>query len=172
MKPPGGQRETKSPLSSSSSSSSSSIRIPTVMLMEEDGSSIETAVRHMQSKGLSPPQLQLSITQLPMLLDNSESMGNEEYPKVWAKPKLIHILSRGGWGALLSQTQTSDWELYIVSRKDFRHGLLSWSATSPGGQMKSVPGTISLDPLALYSRAVKRQCEASVLWNGRTLRLV
>jgi uncharacterized protein (DUF2235 family) len=96
---------------------------PTVMLKKSDASQMLALVERRNSKQ-QRSRVHLQTSSILFSLD-SELLGNVDYPKIRARKSYIQVLSRHGWGVVLTSTSGKEWQLFLVENSDMESSAMN-----------------------------------------------
>ena len=162
-----------------SSSSPPPVEIPAVMVTRSDGQRIRDAA----AMG-GAAEVSIHVTNIHMLTNSgrllviyiyniycmyvcllSEFFGNLQYPKMWMKPNLVFVISRGTWGTFMTSSNGKEWQLYLMAKTDMESihvapasEIRTLRMDGKKGEIKSCSSSVLSNPVELYSYFLSRRC--------------
>jgi hypothetical protein len=146
------------------------VRIPTVMISMSDGAELSNTVKLLQKKK-KQAQVRVDVSMLPMMLD-SEYMGNLRYPKIRISTNMIHVMSRGNWGAMLTSVNGQEWQLFLLPKSDLVNEFQSiWSVGTTSNTLVTSNSACTYDSLTYYRYSIARKCPSTVAVQSTIVKL-
>ena len=138
--------------------SGSELTIPAVMVTSKSGERLRALLNKATSQGTTV-HLDVEVQSNPMLLSSS-TFGYTQYPQLFVRPRLIHVLGTGNWGVMLSSANGLEWQLFIASKKDIIASHLDKGIDVRTPELQRVCAKAHLAATASmgYQNLLKRQC--------------
>jgi hypothetical protein len=144
------------------------IKIPTVMITKSDRENLISTIEEIKLKNKSKLKIKIELSSLPMVLD-SEFLGNNMYPKLKMQKNIIHVVGRGKWGAILTLTTGSEYQLFIMSKKDMNNA--PFDAITSNNNPISINGLNSANPVESYNNYLTNKCSTDFSFDGSIMKI-
>ena len=135
------------------------VKIPTIMITKQDGETLGKLMEEMKTKFAgSKVKAQIKVSSVPYIIDN-DYMGYDSYPKIRMRKNIIHVSSRGIWGAVLASATGKEWQLYLMNRPDITNiQSTSWNLLDEKNKPIVVSSAFTYNSLEMYSYFTARKC--------------
>lgn len=161
------EQEATEPTSQSNHAPVDPIRIPVVMITQNDGKELQNFYFSKET-GTNSQLLLRVIVDHKHSIFASEFMGNIEYPKIWMNKHNIYAVTDGLWGAFFKTQSGDDWQMYLIDKRDITASQLipAISLRSPAGMKLSTSTTLGQHASGLYQQHLLRKCPNIVRVKG------
>lgn len=135
------------------------VNIPVVMVSKKDGKEMLDILMKAQEYNLDP-KLVMHVSSVPTILDNV-MMGYSNYPKVRVGKSIMHVITSSQWAAVLSESTTGQWQMYLTNRDDIDNlETTPWQVSGRNG--KTTTTSLLLSPFQMYMQIASEQCPSFV----------
>lgn len=144
------------------------IKIPTVMITKADRENLIATIEEIKLKNKSKLKIKIELSSQPMILD-SDFLGNNLYPKLKMQKNVIHVVGRGKWGAILSLTTGSEYQLFIMSKKEMNN--VPFDAITSNNNPISINGLNTANPVESYKNYLTNKCSSDFSFDGNIMKI-